>query len=164
MINIKKIKPMFNGIITTMDKYDDDTKVNGVIVKASGALMEFQKVIAVGAAVKCMKEGDLVCIDPKRYAVMKHQDGSMRDGVITDNPIVGYCKLKTGIQLLFWSGQTFDEEALKPVGKYKAAEVRYTDMEEINREKLSIWLAKAVEIQWDYKNIVKRKGELLRLK
>ena len=83
---------------------------------------------------------------------------------IDDNPIVGYCKLKTGIQLLFWSGQTFDEEALKPVGKYKAAEVRYTDMEEINREKLSIWLAKAVEIQWDYKNIVKRKGELLRLK
>ena len=90
MINIKKIKPTFNGIITTMDKYDDDTKVNGVIVKASGALMEFQKVIAVGAAVKCMKEGDLVCIDPKRYAVMKHQDGSMKDGVITDNPIVGY--------------------------------------------------------------------------
>ena len=35
MINIKKIKPMFNGIITTMDKYDDDTKVNGVIIKVS---------------------------------------------------------------------------------------------------------------------------------
>ena len=90
MINIKKIKPMFNGIITTMDKYDDDTKVNGLIVKSSGTLMEFQKVIAVGTAVKCMKEGDLVCIDPKRYAVMKHQDGSMKDGVITDNPIVDY--------------------------------------------------------------------------
>ena len=42
---------MFNGIITTMDKYDDTCKVNGVISsKTSSALMEFQKVIAVGAA------------------------------------------------------------------------------------------------------------------
>lgn len=79
---------------------------------------------------------------------------------IDDNPIVGYSKLKNGIQLLFWSGQTFDEKDLKAVGKYKAAEVRYTDTDEIDQEQLTRWLAKSIEIQWDYKNIMKRKGNL----
>ena len=83
---------------------------------------------------------------------------------IDDNPIVGYSKLKNAIQLLFWSGQSFEVEGLKPVGKYKAAEVRYKKTEEIDRVQLIRWLEKSIEIQWDYKNIVKRKGDLLRLK
>lgn len=83
---------------------------------------------------------------------------------LEDNPIVGYSKLKSGVQLLFWSGQTFEEEGLKPMGKYKAAEARYTDISGIDVDQLALWLKKSFEIQWDYKNIVNRKGELLRLK
>ena len=82
---------------------------------------------------------------------------------IDGNPIVGYSKLKNCVQLLFWSGQSFDEAGLNPVGKHKAAEARYTDAVEIDPLALSVWLNKAVFIQWDYKNIVKRNGELLRL-
>jgi len=82
---------------------------------------------------------------------------------IDGNPIVGYSKLKSCIQLLFWSGASF-EESLKPVGKYKAAEVRYTDGVQINIDDLTRWLNKSKEIQWDYKNLVKRNGELERLK
>jgi hypothetical protein len=78
------------------------------------------------------------------------------------NPIVGYSKLKDGIQLLFWSGASF-EERFKPVGKFKAAEIRYTDAAQINRDDLTRWLDKSKEIQWDYKNIVKRRGVLERL-
>lgn len=80
------------------------------------------------------------------------------------NPIVGYSKLKDSVRLLFWSGQTFEEEGLAKEGSFKAAEVRYTDVEQVNLEELKRWLKKAEEIQWDYKNIVKRKGELVRLK
>ncbi len=80
------------------------------------------------------------------------------------NPIVGYSKLKGCIRLLFWSGQSFDESILKNEGSFKAAEVRYTSAAQINIKDLSIWLNKAREIQWDYKNIVKRKGVLERLK
>ena len=83
---------------------------------------------------------------------------------IDENPIVGYSKLKTHIQLLFWSGQSFDEEGLTPVGKHKAAEARYTDAAKIDPAQLAVWLNKAVLIQWDYKNIVSRNGELIRLK
>jgi hypothetical protein len=82
---------------------------------------------------------------------------------INDNPVVGYCKLKSYVQLLFWSGQTFEEDDLKPVGKHKAAEARYTEVEQINRDDLTRWLEKSIEIQWDYKNIVKHKGVLERL-
>lgn len=80
------------------------------------------------------------------------------------NPVVGYCKLKNCIQLLFWIGQSFDEAELKIAGSFKAAEMRYTSVDQIVTNDLKRWLKKAETIQWDYKNIVKRMGQLERLK
>lgn len=81
------------------------------------------------------------------------------------NPIVGYSKLKNHVRLMFWSGQSFDEPGLNLQGqKFKDASIGYTDASEINIEDLKRWLQKSAEIQWDYKNIVKRKGVLERLK
>lgn len=82
------------------------------------------------------------------------------------NPIVGYDKLKAGIRLMFWSGVSFDEEQLVPgkSGKFKDASITYTSAEQINIKDLKRWLKKSQDIQWDYKNIVKRKGVLERLK
>ena len=80
------------------------------------------------------------------------------------NPIVGYSKLKDSVRLLFWSGQSFDEEKLGNEGSFKAAEFRYTLADQIIPEDVKRWLEKAKEIQWDYKNLVKRKGILERLK
>ncbi len=83
---------------------------------------------------------------------------------IDGNPVAGYHKLKDCVRLLFWSGQSFDEPGLKPEGSFKAAEKRYTSPDEIKVTHLKRWLKKAKDIQWDYKNIVKRKGKLVRLK
>lgn len=80
------------------------------------------------------------------------------------NPVVGYSKMKDCVRLLFWSGQSFDEPGLQNEGSFKAAEARYTAADQINKKDLKRWLKKAREIQWDYKNIVKRKGVLERLK
>jgi hypothetical protein len=80
------------------------------------------------------------------------------------NPIVGYSKLKGCVRLLFWSGRSFDEPGLQPEGSFKAAEARYTSADQIVAGDLKRWLAKSSAIQWDYKNIVKRKGRLVRLK
>lgn len=82
---------------------------------------------------------------------------------LNGNPIVGYSKLKDSVRLLFWSGQSFEEEGLQPEGSFKAAEVRYTDVKQIDTGLLKRWLEKSAKIQWDYKNIVKRKGVLERL-
>ncbi|MFO1526718.1 MAG: DUF1801 domain-containing protein [Turneriella sp.] len=79
------------------------------------------------------------------------------------NPIVGYSKLKDCVRLLFWSGQSFDEEGLSSEGSFKAAEARYKTLKEVKAKDLKRWLGKAAKIQWDYKNIVKRKGVLKRL-
>ncbi|MBX3142898.1 MAG: DUF1801 domain-containing protein [Trueperaceae bacterium] len=79
------------------------------------------------------------------------------------NPIVGYSKLKGCVRLLFWSGQSFDEVDLKPEGTFKAAEARYTSVEQIDLDALARWLAKARSIQWNYRDLVKRKGRLERL-
>lgn len=80
------------------------------------------------------------------------------------NPVVGYSKQKPGIRLMFWSGADFEEEGLNVKGgKFKDASVFYKDAAEINTEDLKRWLEKSREIQWDYKNIVKRKGILLKL-
>src|SRR5262245_42161452 len=80
------------------------------------------------------------------------------------NPIVGYHKLKDCVRLLFWSGQSFDEPDLEVEGTLRAAEARYTSVDQIVAKDLKRWLKKSIEIQWDYKNIVKRKGKLERLK
>lgn len=80
------------------------------------------------------------------------------------NPVVGYSKLKGGVRLLFWSGQSFEETGLKNEGSFKAAEARYADAAQINIQDLQRRLSKARDIQWDYKNIVRRKGQLERLK
>ena len=90
MLKIKSIKPMFDSLITTMNKYEEDGFENGVIVKQAGSLKEYQTVIAVGPAVRNIEVGDMVMINPTRYAKMKHQKGSLKDGVITDNTVIGY--------------------------------------------------------------------------
>ena len=92
MIKIKKIKPMFTALVTTMNKYEEDTIVGGLInpSKGKGSLMEYQTVLSVGSSVKDIKVGDLVCINPSRFAIKKHKEGSLKDGVITDNPVITY--------------------------------------------------------------------------
>ncbi len=79
---------------------------------------------------------------------------------LNGNPIVGYSKLKTCIRLLFWSGQSFAVAGLTPSGKFKAAEARFTDMKGVAEPLISAWCADARAYQWDYKNIVKRRGRL----
>lgn len=80
------------------------------------------------------------------------------------NPIVGYSKEKKGIRLMFWSGSDFEEAGLNVLGaKFKDASIFYNSVDEINQEDLERWLDKSQKIQWDYKNIVKRKGRLERL-
>lgn len=80
------------------------------------------------------------------------------------NPVVGYSKLKDGVRVLFWSGQSFKTKGLAKEGTFKAAEVRYTTPDEIDEKLLGRWLAEARDVQWDYKNLVRRKGRLERLK
>ena len=80
---------------------------------------------------------------------------------LNDNPIVGYSKQKAGWRLMFWSGASFDEPLLNVVGKkFKDASIFYNSLEQIKKKDLKRWLKKSIEIQWDYKNIVKRKGRL----
>lgn len=79
------------------------------------------------------------------------------------NPIVGYAQRTSHVQLLFWSGQSFPTPGLTPEGTFKAAEQRITALDDIDPDALERWLDDARCIQWDYKNVVKRKGELVRL-
>jgi len=80
------------------------------------------------------------------------------------NPIVGYSKLKAGIRLMFWSGASFEEEKLRiGTGKFKDASILYTSIEQIDEDEIERWVTKGRLIQWDYKNVAKRKGRLVRL-
>lgn len=83
---------------------------------------------------------------------------------LNGNPIVGYSKLKACVRLLFWSGQSFEEPELKKEGTFKAAEARYTSVDQVDTKSLKRWLTKARDIQWDYQNLIRRKGRLERLK
>lgn len=93
MLKVKKIKPMFTALITTMNKYEHDERTAGGLLdmtKQQGGLKEYQTVLAVGSSVRDIKVGDLVCVNPTRFAVKQHQAGTLKDGVVTDNPVVKY--------------------------------------------------------------------------
>lgn len=80
------------------------------------------------------------------------------------NPVVGYSKQKSGIRLMFWSGASFEEPGLSVVGKkFKDASIFYCEVAQVRLRELRRWLKKAKLIQWDYKNLVRRKGRLVRL-
>lgn len=84
---------MYTKILTTMCKYEEDEMTAGGLIdssKTQGTLKEYQTVVAVGNSVRNVKVGDLVCVNPERYAVKKHEAGSLKDGVITDNPVIKY--------------------------------------------------------------------------
>lgn len=93
MLKVKKIKPMFTSLITTMNKYESDVLLAGGLIdttRREGSLKEYQTVLAVGDSVRNIKVGDLVWINPTRFAVKKHKEGSLKDGIITDNPVISY--------------------------------------------------------------------------
>lgn len=82
---------MANYIVTTKDEYTaEDVNKGGLMIKTVGSLKEYQKVVAIGPMVRGIQVGDLVCINPRRYAKYKHNPGSLKDDVITDNPVVSY--------------------------------------------------------------------------
>lgn len=118
-----------------------------------------------------LPRGERIICDTLRRAIDLHLHGAEcriwhRHPVwfLEGNPIVGYSKLKDCIRLLFWSGQSFNVPGLKPEGSFKAAEKRYTSADQIVPAELERWLTRAAVVQWDYKNIVKRRGKLVRLK
>ena len=127
MRKLIKVKPMFNNIITTMDSYEEDQRVGGVIdtKRTKGTVKEYQTVVAVGGTVRDIKVGDIVAINPKRYAVMKHSDKSLKNGVIGDNMTLGY-KFNTiildGVEHLMLCDQDIDfmveeyEDVEEPAG------------------------------------------------
>ena len=109
---------------------------------------------------------DLLAQDIRRH--LPEADNKIWHGhpvwFLDGNPVVGYSKLKHCVRLLFWSGQSFEEDGLAKEGSFQAAEARFTAADQIDTAALARWLAKARDIQWDYKNLVRRKGRLERLK
>lgn len=92
-MKIKQIKPLFTSVVTTMDRYEEDVKTEGGLINTSkreGEIKEYQKIVAVGSSVRDMEVGDYVLINPSRYAVRKHNPDSLRNGIITDNPVTSY--------------------------------------------------------------------------
>ena len=92
IIEPKKIRPVFTQILTTMYKYPQDMMVGGMIdtTRRKGDVSPYQKVVAVGNVVRTVEKGEWIQINPARYAQYKHEKGSLKDGVIKDNPILGY--------------------------------------------------------------------------
>lgn len=92
MKKLIKVTPMFNRIITSMDTYEQDQYRDGLLdnTKQKGSLKEYQTVLAVGTTVRDIKVGDLVCIDPTRYMVVKHRDKSLQGNIMGDDMSAGY--------------------------------------------------------------------------
>jgi len=78
---------------------------------------------------------------------------------VGDTPVVGYSvPARGGVALLFWNGQAFRDPAMKPVGKFKAAQVLFEDSSEIKVAPLRRWLEKAETQLWDISSVRGERG------
>ena len=87
MLKIKTIKPLFTSIVTTGDKFEKDVTVGGIIQQdqKKGDLKLYQKVLAVGSAVRDIKVGDMVMINPIAYVRKKYSKDSVQNDM-DNNP------------------------------------------------------------------------------
>lgn len=69
------------------------------------------------------------------------------------NPVVGYHRLKGGIRVLFWSGQSFPDGGLTANGTFKAADFRVPSLDSLDSATFERLLGHARDIQWDYGNM-----------
>lgn len=92
-MKLKKIKPLYTRIVTTMDMYveEEQTSPSGIldVSKLKQGIKEYQTVVAIGTSVKNIKEGDIVCINPDRYAVRKFENNSMKNDIM-ENVVTRY--------------------------------------------------------------------------
>ena len=89
MLHIKKIKPMFTSIVTTGDRFEDNMVSNGIIIAQKGDIKLWQKVVAIGTAVRDIKVGDMVMLDFRNYAVKKYNKNSLQND-LDNNPVLSY--------------------------------------------------------------------------
>lgn len=89
MLHITKIKPTFNHVLITADKFEKDMIQESVIVANKGDLKLWQTVVAVGSAVRDIKIGDKVMIIPEHFAVKKYSKNSVQND-LDNNPTLTY--------------------------------------------------------------------------
>ena len=89
MLHITSIKPLFNHVLITADKFDKDMISNGVIIASKGDLKLWQTVVAVGPTVRGIEVGDKVMIIPDHFAVKKYNKNSVQND-LDNNPVLTY--------------------------------------------------------------------------
>lgn len=89
MLHITKIKPLFNHLLVTADKFDKDMIQGGVIIAKKGDLKLWQKVVAVGSTVRDIKVGEMIMIIPDHFAVKKYNKNSVQND-LDNNPVLTY--------------------------------------------------------------------------
>ena len=89
MLHIKKVKPLFTSIVTTGDKFEEDMVNQGLIIAKKGDLKLWQKVVAIGSAVRDIQVGDMVMINADHYMIRKYSKDSIQNDM-DNNPAVGY--------------------------------------------------------------------------
>ena len=80
-LKIKKLKPQFTTVITTLDVYEDNLIEDGIVVAPKGALKLYQRVIAVGPNTREIKEGDLVLLNLQNYIKRKWKENSIKEDI-----------------------------------------------------------------------------------
>lgn len=89
MLHVTKIKPLFNYILTTADRFDKDMRENGIIVAKKGDLKLWQTVLSTGAVARGVEVGDKVMINPDHFAVKKYNKNSVQND-LDNNPVLSY--------------------------------------------------------------------------
>lgn len=89
MLHVTKIKPLFDHLLITADRFEKDMVHSGVILANKGDLKLWQTVVAVGSVVRDIKVGDKVMINSNDFAVKKYNKNSVQND-LDNNPVLTY--------------------------------------------------------------------------
>ena len=89
MLHVTKIKPLFDHLLITADRFEKDMIHSGVILANKGDLKLWQTVVAVGSVVRDIEVGDKVMINPNDFAVKKYNKNSVQND-LDNNPVLTY--------------------------------------------------------------------------
>lgn len=89
MLHVTKIRPLFDHLLITADRFEKDMIHSGVILAKKGDLKLWQTVVAVGSVVRDINVGDKVMINPNNFAVKKYNKNSVQND-LDNNPVLTY--------------------------------------------------------------------------
>lgn len=131
------------------------SRVSAAVTRSADPIRAYARKLGAADAAICKQlQSEIVDVLPRASGRIWH---GAPVWFVGQTPVVGYnVTARGGVNLLFWNGQAFGEPMLSVVGKFKAAQLHFDAVSDIDAKLVRRCLKKAGSELWDHSAIRKR--------